>query len=149
MRSWDSFLFHPYVKLQCPKGVPVIAVQVENEYGSYTKDVEYTRFIKEVGLHTTSAWLCVATFQGMSGHSVWSEWMEVLYSLDKQTDSCLIINVLAHVTTVVVFSQNPKGLSMPRTSWCQAAAMRTHQACPSFSWSSIPSPLEVWKQCRH
>lgn len=34
--------------LQFKKGGPIIAVQVENEYGSYSKDINYMLFIKEV-----------------------------------------------------------------------------------------------------
>lgn len=33
---------------QFKKGGPIIAVQVENEYGSYSKDRNYMPFIKEV-----------------------------------------------------------------------------------------------------
>lgn len=33
---------------QYSKGGPIIAVQVENEYGSYAKDDKYMPFIKEV-----------------------------------------------------------------------------------------------------
>lgn len=33
---------------QFKKGGPIIAVQVENEYGSYSKDSNYMLFIKEV-----------------------------------------------------------------------------------------------------
>lgn len=33
---------------QFKKGGPIIAVQVENEYGSFAKDESYMLFIKEV-----------------------------------------------------------------------------------------------------
>lgn len=33
---------------QFKKGGPIIAVQVENEYGSFAKDESYMAFIKEV-----------------------------------------------------------------------------------------------------
>lgn len=36
------------INTQFSKGGPIIAVQVENEYGSYAKDAEYMPFIKEV-----------------------------------------------------------------------------------------------------
>ncbi|XP_056466496.1 beta-galactosidase-1-like protein 2 isoform X1 [Gadus chalcogrammus] len=46
----DSF-FHQLMKRVVPythsNGGPIIAVQVENEYGSYAKDTEYMSFIKE------------------------------------------------------------------------------------------------------
>lgn len=35
--------------VQYSKGGPIIAVQVENEYGAYATDQEYMPFIKEVG----------------------------------------------------------------------------------------------------
>ena len=34
--------------MQYSQGGPIIAVQVENEYGSYAKDEDYMPFIKEV-----------------------------------------------------------------------------------------------------
>ncbi|KAM3615821.1 uncharacterized protein V6R79_008354 [Siganus canaliculatus] len=46
----DSFfneLIKRVVPYQYSKGGPIIAVQVENEYGSYAKDKEYMPFIKE------------------------------------------------------------------------------------------------------
>ncbi|KAG7278498.1 hypothetical protein CRUP_004107, partial [Coryphaenoides rupestris] len=46
----DSFFHHlmkRVVPYQHSKGGPIIAVQVENEYGSYAKDTEYMSFIKE------------------------------------------------------------------------------------------------------
>ncbi|XP_029303032.1 beta-galactosidase-1-like protein 2 isoform X1 [Cottoperca gobio] len=49
----DSFFNHlieKVVPLQYSKGGPIIAVQVENEYGSYAKDEEYMPFIKEAVL---------------------------------------------------------------------------------------------------
>lgn len=36
------------INAQYSEGGPIIAVQVENEYGSYAKDKEYMPFIKEV-----------------------------------------------------------------------------------------------------
>lgn len=36
------------INAQYSEGGPIIAVQVENEYGSYAKDEEYMPFIKEV-----------------------------------------------------------------------------------------------------
>ncbi len=38
----------PLLSLQYKNGGPIIAVQVENEYGSYAKDEQYMSFIKEV-----------------------------------------------------------------------------------------------------
>lgn len=38
----------PLLSLQYKNGGPIIAVQVENEYGSYAKDERYMSFIKEV-----------------------------------------------------------------------------------------------------
>lgn len=38
----------PIINAQYSEGGPIIAVQVENEYGSYAKDGEYMPFIKEV-----------------------------------------------------------------------------------------------------
>lgn len=35
---------------QFEDGGPIIAVQVENEYGSYAKDEKYMPFIKDVSL---------------------------------------------------------------------------------------------------
>ncbi|XP_029629349.1 beta-galactosidase-1-like protein 2 [Salmo trutta] len=46
----DSFfdqLIPRVAPYQYSKGGPIIAVQVENEYGSYAKDVEYMPYIKE------------------------------------------------------------------------------------------------------
>ncbi|XP_031651435.1 beta-galactosidase-1-like protein 2 [Oncorhynchus kisutch] len=45
----DSFdqLIPRVAPFQYSKGGPIIAVQVENEYGSYAKDVEYMPYIKE------------------------------------------------------------------------------------------------------
>ncbi|CAL8351308.1 unnamed protein product [Lota lota] len=49
-KAVDSF-FHQLIKRVVPyqhsNGGPIIAVQVENEYGSYAKDAEYMSFIKE------------------------------------------------------------------------------------------------------
>lgn len=42
-----QFVF--FILFQFKKGGPIIAVQVENEYGSYAKDKNYMPFIKEVG----------------------------------------------------------------------------------------------------
>lgn len=42
------FTFSPLTTLQYKQGGPIIAVQVENEYGSYAKDEQYLSFIKEV-----------------------------------------------------------------------------------------------------
>nr|XP_046172426.1 beta-galactosidase-1-like protein 2 [Oncorhynchus gorbuscha] len=46
----DSFdqLIPRVAPYQFSKGGPIIAVQVENEYGSYAKDVEYMPYIKEI-----------------------------------------------------------------------------------------------------
>lgn len=40
--------------LQFKRGGPVIALQVENEYGSYAKDEQYLLFIKEVQIFTNN-----------------------------------------------------------------------------------------------
>lgn len=40
--------FHWPIDEQYSRGGPIIAVQVENEYGSYAMDEEYMPFIKEV-----------------------------------------------------------------------------------------------------
>lgn len=40
--------FLPFCPLQYKKGGPIIAVQVENEYGSYAKDPNYMTYIKMV-----------------------------------------------------------------------------------------------------
>lgn len=46
------FTWRPYNAMICvfqfKKGGPIIAVQVENEYGSFAKDESYMLFIKEV-----------------------------------------------------------------------------------------------------
>lgn len=36
------------INVQYSKGGPIIAVQVENEYGSFAKDEDYMPFMKEV-----------------------------------------------------------------------------------------------------
>ncbi|XP_075876018.1 beta-galactosidase-1-like protein 2 [Nelusetta ayraudi] len=45
--SYFDKLIPKVVPLQFKKGGPIIAVQVENEYGSYSKDSNYMLFIKE------------------------------------------------------------------------------------------------------
>ncbi|KAM7413457.1 hypothetical protein PAMA_020718 [Pampus argenteus] len=47
VNSFFDQLIKKVVPLQYSRGGPVIAVQVENEYGSYFKDKEYMPFIKE------------------------------------------------------------------------------------------------------
>ncbi|XP_055030780.2 beta-galactosidase-1-like protein 2 isoform X3 [Misgurnus anguillicaudatus] len=47
VNSYFDELIPKIVPLQFKKGGPVIAVQVENEYGSYAKDEQYLSFIKE------------------------------------------------------------------------------------------------------
>ncbi|KAM4628311.1 beta-galactosidase-1-like protein 2 isoform 2-T2 [Polymixia lowei] len=47
VRSFFDQLIRRVVPYQYSKGGPIIAVQVENEYGSYTKDTEYMPFVKE------------------------------------------------------------------------------------------------------
>ena len=46
----EQTLFDLLFQLQYSNGGPIIAVQVENEYGSYAKDNEYIPYVKEVGL---------------------------------------------------------------------------------------------------
>lgn len=48
---------------QFKKGGPIIAVQVENEYGSFAKDQSYMLFIKEVKFLTVLCWNCAETFK--------------------------------------------------------------------------------------
>uniref|UniRef100_A0A3Q3KHW7 Beta-galactosidase n=1 Tax=Mastacembelus armatus TaxID=205130 RepID=A0A3Q3KHW7_9TELE len=48
VNSFFDQLIKKVVPHQYSKGGPIIAVQVENEYGSYAKDKEYMSFIKEV-----------------------------------------------------------------------------------------------------
>lgn len=43
-------LIFPCLVFQFEEGGPIIAVQVENEYGSYAKDEKYMPFIKNVSL---------------------------------------------------------------------------------------------------
>lgn len=45
--------FPLFVFWKLEEGGPVIAVQVENEYGSYAKDDEYMPFIKNVSFLLT------------------------------------------------------------------------------------------------
>lgn len=40
--------FLPFCPPQYKKGGPIIAVQVENEYGSYAKDPNYMTYVKMV-----------------------------------------------------------------------------------------------------
>lgn len=40
----------PFCAQQYKKGGPIIAVQVENEYGSYAKDPDYMTYVKKVML---------------------------------------------------------------------------------------------------
>lgn len=47
MASYVSWI-HWLINVQYSKGGPIIAVQVENEYGAYAKDKDYMSFIKEV-----------------------------------------------------------------------------------------------------
>ncbi|XP_070685504.1 beta-galactosidase-1-like protein 2 isoform X2 [Pempheris klunzingeri] len=47
VNSFFNHLIKKVVPYQYSKGGPIIAVQVENEYGSYAKDKEYMPFIKE------------------------------------------------------------------------------------------------------
>ncbi|KAM6988308.1 beta-galactosidase-1-like protein 2 [Tautogolabrus adspersus] len=47
VRSFFNQLMKRVVPHQYSKGGPIIAVQVENEYGSYAKDEDYMPFIKE------------------------------------------------------------------------------------------------------
>ncbi|KAI9537213.1 hypothetical protein NQZ68_027247 [Dissostichus eleginoides] len=47
VNSFFNHLIEKVVPHQYSKGGPIIAVQVENEYGSYAKDDEYMPFIKE------------------------------------------------------------------------------------------------------
>ncbi|TKS81297.1 Beta-galactosidase-1-like protein 2 [Collichthys lucidus] len=47
VNSFFNQLMKKVVPHQYSKGGPIIAVQVENEYGSYAKDKEYMHFIKE------------------------------------------------------------------------------------------------------
>lgn len=47
VNSFFDQLIKKVVPHQYSKGGPIIAVQVENEYGSYSKDKEYMPFIKE------------------------------------------------------------------------------------------------------
>nr|XP_020456096.1 beta-galactosidase-1-like protein 2 [Monopterus albus] len=47
VNSFFDQLIKKVVPYQYSKGGPIIAVQVENEYGSYAKDKEYMSFIKE------------------------------------------------------------------------------------------------------
>lgn len=39
---------HWLINVQYSKGGPIIAVQVENEYGAYATDEEYMPFVKKV-----------------------------------------------------------------------------------------------------
>jgi beta-galactosidase len=38
----------PMISLQMSKGGPIIAVQLENEYGSFGNDMDYKLFLKNV-----------------------------------------------------------------------------------------------------
>lgn len=48
VNSYFDKLIPRITPLQYKKGGPIIAVQVENEYGSYAKDEQYLSFVKEV-----------------------------------------------------------------------------------------------------
>ncbi|XP_041919691.1 beta-galactosidase-1-like protein 2 [Alosa sapidissima] len=47
VNSYFDKLMHRVARLQFSNGGPIIAVQVENEYGSYFKDDSYMKYIKE------------------------------------------------------------------------------------------------------
>ncbi|XP_016403025.1 beta-galactosidase-1-like protein 2, partial [Sinocyclocheilus rhinocerous] len=47
VNSYFDKLIPRVTPLQYKNGGPIIAVQVENEYGSYAKDEQYMSFIKE------------------------------------------------------------------------------------------------------
>lgn len=49
--------FLPFCPPQYKKGGPIIAVQVENEYGSYAKDPNYMTYVKMV-MVAFSLFLC-------------------------------------------------------------------------------------------
>jgi len=48
VRNWFSVLIPKLVPYLCTKGGPVIAVQVENEYGSYGSDKEYLAYLRDL-----------------------------------------------------------------------------------------------------
>lgn len=50
MSGEANMYFSLFVFFKFEEGGPVIAVQVENEYGSYAKDEKYMQFIKTVSL---------------------------------------------------------------------------------------------------
>lgn len=49
------FFYHYLFASQYRHGGPVIAVQVENEYGSFNKDNDYMEYIKEVSKNSCFA----------------------------------------------------------------------------------------------
>lgn len=48
VRNHGEHLLSPFCPPQYKKGGPIIAVQVENEYGSYAKDPNYMTYVKMV-----------------------------------------------------------------------------------------------------
>ncbi len=59
---------HWIINAQYSKGGPIIAVQVENEYGSYAKDQEYMPFIKEVRNRFVHSFQTVIDNSQIRGH---------------------------------------------------------------------------------
>lgn len=48
VRNWFNVLIPKFTPYLCTKGGPVIAVQVENEYGSYGSDKEYLAYLEKL-----------------------------------------------------------------------------------------------------
>ena len=97
----DSFfdaLLPRLTPLQASKGGPIIAMQVENEYGSYGNDKDYLRYLQ--------AGLISRGFEGL------------LFTSDGASDAMLQGGTLPDVLKVANFGSDPKG---------QFAKLREHQ----------------------
>uniref|UniRef100_A0A8C8DAQ4 Beta-galactosidase n=1 Tax=Oncorhynchus tshawytscha TaxID=74940 RepID=A0A8C8DAQ4_ONCTS len=108
----DSFfdqLIPRVAPYQYSKGGPIIAVQVENKYGSYAKDVEYMPYIKEALLSRGIEELLL-TSDNQDGRNLGGVNGGIV--LTGHTDSCTIVEPLAHLTP-----QKPKMVMEYWSGW--------------------------------
>ena len=79
VRNWFSVLIPKLVPYLCTNGGPVIAMQVENEYGSYGSDKEYLAYLrdllKELGVNCMLFTSDGPTIQMLTGGTLPDLWM--------------------------------------------------------------------------